>query len=95
VAIKLKSFKELVSMTKEKLDEALLPLRIDAGRNKAQGAVITLKEKLITIETQLNEQCSQKELNFDKLTGLMDEYDLTERQLKQIEALVSALFPQE
>lgn len=93
MAFKLKSFKELISMTKEKLDEALVPLRVEAAKNRAQGESIKLKEKLLGLEARINEACAKKEIDFNAVGDLMDEYDLTERRLKQIDGLVTALFP--
>ena len=93
MAFKLKSFKELVSLTKEKLDEALIPLRVEAAKNRAQGEVIKLKEKMLSLETQINEACAKKDIDFNSVCNLMNEYDLAERRLKQIEGLVVALFP--
>jgi len=94
MAFKLKTFKELVSLTKEKLDEALIPLRVEAAKNRAQGEVIKLKEKMIGLEARINEACAKKDIDFNTVGDLMDEYDLTERRLKQIEGLVAALFPE-
>lgn len=94
MAFVLKPFKELVAMTKEKLDEAMLPLRVRAAKAKAEGEVIKLEEKRLTLEGKINEACAQKELDFNKIGDLMDEYDLTERRLKQINDLVAALFPE-
>lgn len=94
MAFKMKSYKELVAFTKEKLDEALVPLRVRAAKAKAEGEVIKLEEKLISLETQINEQCAKKEIDFNRIGDLMDDYDLTERRLKQINELVTALFPE-
>lgn len=95
MSFKLKSFKELVSMTKEKLDETLVPLRVRAAKAKAESEVIKLEEAMINLETQINEQCAKKELDFNRIGDLMDDYDLKERRLKQINELVTALFPAE
>lgn len=95
MAFKMKSYKELVSMTKEKLDEALLPLRVRSAKAKAEGEVVKLEEKLIGLEAKINEGCASKDIDFHKLGDMMDEYDLTERRLKQIKELVAALFGEE
>jgi len=94
MAFKMKTFKELVSMTKEKLDEALVPLRVRAAKAKAESAVIKLEEKMISLETKIHEACAKKELDFNSIGDMMDEYDLTERRLKQINDLCLALFPE-
>ena len=93
MAFKLKSFQELVAMTKEKFDEALIPLRVEAAKNRAQGEVIKIKEQLLNLETKINEACAKKDIDFNAVGNLMDDYDLAERRLKQIEGLVTALFP--
>jgi hypothetical protein len=95
MAFKMKTFKELVGMTKEKLDEALVPLRVRAAKSKAEGEIIKLEEQLIGLETKINEACAKKELDFNVISDLMDDYDLKERRLKQINELVAALFPAE
>lgn len=94
MAFQLKPFKELVALTKEKLDEALLPLRVKSARNRADAEVIKLEEQLVGLETKINEAAAKKDIDFNKIGDLMDEYDLTERRLKQIKDLVSALFPE-
>jgi len=93
MAFQIKPFKDLVALTKEKLDEALVPLRVRAAKAKAEGEVIKLEEKLISLETKINEACAKKELDFNSIGDMMDEYDLTERRLKQINELVASLFP--
>ena len=95
MAFKMKTFKELVSMTKEKLDEAMVPLRVRAAKARAEGETIKLEEKMLGLETKINEACATKDIDFNKIGDLMDEYDLTERRLKQINELISALFPAE
>lgn len=94
MAFKIKPFKDLVALTKEKLDEALVPLRVRAAKAKAEGEVIKLEETLISLETKINEACAKKELDFNSIGDLMDDYDITERRLTQIKGLVEALFPE-
>ncbi len=94
MAFQIKPFKELVAMTKEKLDEAMVPLRVRGAKAKAEGEIIKLEEKLIGLETKINESCAQKDLDFNKIGDLMDDYDITERRLLQIKDLVAALFPE-
>lgn len=94
MAFKIKSFKELVTLTKEKLDEQMVPLRIRSAKAKAESEKIKLEEKLISLETKIHEGCATKDINFVSVADLMDEYDLTERRLNQINNLVAQLFPE-
>lgn len=94
MAFKLKSFKELVAMTEEKLDEMLLPLRVRSAKARAEQEVIKLEEQLISLETQINKACASKEINFQAVADLIDKYELAERRLGQIQKLVASLFPE-
>ena len=93
MSFEIKSFKELVAMSKEGLDAALLPLRVRAAKAKAEGQIIKLEERLLSLETKINQLCAEKELNFNSIISQIDDYDLTDRQLKQIQKLVASLFP--
>lgn len=95
MAFQIKSFKELISMTKEKLDEAMVPLRVRAAKAKAEGEKVKLEQKMLELETKINDLCAQKDLDFNKVADLMDDYDLSERRLAQVTKLVEQLFPEE
>lgn len=94
MAFEIKSFKELVSLTKEKLDEAMVPLHVRAAKAKAEQELVKLESKMIQLETDINKLCAEKELNFEKITDKIDEYELTERRLNQVKKLVNQLFPE-
>lgn len=93
MAFKLKSFKELVSMTKEALDVALLPMKERTAKAKAEIIKIELETKMLELEQKINKACAQGEPNFNSIVDLMDEYALTERRLDQINQVVTQLFP--
>lgn len=94
MAFQIKSFKDLVAMTKEKLDESMVPLRVRAARAKAEGEKVALETKMLDLETQINELCAKKELDFSAIADKLDDYDLAERRLGQITRLVEQLFPE-
>jgi hypothetical protein len=94
MAFTVKPFRELVAMTKEKLDEAMVPLRVRAAKAKAESEIIKIEEGLLKTEQEIHTLCSSKDIDFNKIGDLMDEYDLAERRLKQIKALVEQLFPE-
>lgn len=94
MAFKVKSFKELISMTNEMLDSAMVPMRVRAAKAKAEMVKIKLEEQLITLEAKINELCAKKEPNFEEIADRMDEYDLAERRLKQITNIVNQMFPE-
>lgn len=93
MAFQIKSFKELISLTKEKLEESLIPLRVRSAKAKAEIIKVELETKLADLETKIHRMCAEKEIEFVKVADLVDEYELTERRLKQITGLVDQLFP--
>lgn len=95
MAFQIKSFKELISMTKEKLEESMVPLRVRAAKAKAESVKVELETKQLDLEQKINKLCADKELDFNKIADLLDEYDLNDRRLKQITTLVEQLFPAE
>lgn len=92
--MKLKPFKEILKMSKEKLDEALAPIRAAKAKSQANLEMARLDERLATLESDINEICSQKDINFDKLIAKLDEVGVAERRKKQYERIVAELFPE-
>lgn len=93
MAFQIKSFKELITLTKEKLEESMIPLRVRTAKAKAEIIKVELETKLSVLEMKINEQAAQKDIEFTKVADLVDEYELTERRLKQVTSLVDQLFP--
>lgn len=91
--MKLKPYKELIKMSKEKLDEALAPMRARQVQAQADLEMSKLEEKQVTLETEIQELTATKTIDFDKLLKKMDEYDLNERRLAQYKRVLSELFP--
>lgn len=92
---KLTPYKTLLTMTKDAIDGILASSRAKSARCKAELELAKLEEKAATIDKQIQEACSQKELNFDKLIELQDEYALNERRMEQFKTIICELFPSE
>lgn len=93
MAFQLKPFKELLALSKEKLDEALAPIRARQVKAKADSLVATYEEELINIEKQITEHCATKDVDFEKIADLLDKYALKERRKDQFNKIYSQLFP--
>ena len=94
MAFELKPFKEILALSKEKLDEALAPIRARQVKAKADSLVANYEEDLITIEKNITEQCASKEGDFEKLADLLDKYALKERRKTQFQTIYKQLFPE-
>lgn len=91
--MKLKPFCELIGLSKEKLDEALAPIRARQVEAQANLEMSKLDEKLISGEARVQELCAAKTIDFPLLLRELDDIALTERRLKQYKKILAELFP--
>lgn len=91
--MKLKPFKEIIKLSKEKFDEAMAPIRAKQVRSKAELEMAKLDEKILSLEVKTQELCAEKEINFETLIKNLDEHALLERRKKQYTQVLDQLFP--
>ena len=92
--MKLKPFKEILAMTKEKVDEALAPMRARKVKAQAELETAKLDERLAVLESEIQELCANKEINFEKLISKLNEHAIAERRKKQYGKIIKELFPE-
>lgn len=95
MAFNVKPFKEMIALSKEKLDEAMAPIRARSAKAKADLEVAKIDEKMITLEGEIQRLCIEKDLNFDSIIDKMNEFALLERRKTQVTKLIEQLFPAE
>jgi len=93
--MKLKPYKELIAMSKEKLDAALAPVRARQVKTQAELEMAKIDEQLISTEASIQELCAQKQIDFAKLLKMMDDVALAERRKKQYGQILAELFPED
>lgn len=93
MAFKVKPFAEVLKLSKEALDDVLAPIRARSARAKADMCSAKLEEEMINLERLIHEACAEKELDFDKIIGLVNKFELAERKKNQIVGLIAELFP--
>lgn len=93
--MKLRPFKELIGLTKEKLDEAMAPIRARQVKAKAELELSKLDSDILTKETEVQEMCAEKDINLPRLMDKLDEIGLLERRKKQYSKVLKELFPDE
>jgi murein L,D-transpeptidase YafK len=91
--MKLKPYKEMLKMAKEKIDESLAPVRAYRAKKQAELEIAKLDEKMATKEAFIHELCTEKEIDFKKILDAQDEYALMERRKKQFLKVIDELFP--
>lgn len=93
--MKLPAYKEVLRMAKEKIDDALAPIRAMRAKKQAELEMAKLDEEIATQEAKIHEACCQKEINFSMLIERQDLLALTERKKKQYQKILDEMFPQE
>lgn len=91
--MKLKPFAELIALSKEKLDEAMAPIRARQVKSKAEMEMAQLDADLLTQETEVQEMCCKKDIDFKSLLAKLDSIALLERRKKQYHKVLAELFP--
>lgn len=92
--IKLGSYQELVKLGKEKLKEALIPIRALQMRKKGEAEILGLEEQLMAQETKITELCAKDQIDFKQVLDAIDQYELLERRKRKFVELLEQLFPQ-
>lgn len=92
--MELKPFKELISLSKEKLDEAMAPLRARQVKAKAELEMSKLETEILTLETKVQEMCTEKDINLCGVLDRLDDIGLLERRRDQYEKVLAQLFPE-
>lgn len=93
--MQLKPFKDLIGLTKEKLNEAMAPIRARQVRAKADLEMSKIDTSLLDLETKVQEMCVEKDIDLPSLMSKLDEIALLERRKKQYGEVLLQLFPPE
>lgn len=91
--MELKPFKDMLALSKEKMDEAMAPIRAKQVKSKAELEMAKLEADILTKETKVQEMCLDKDINLPNLLDRLDEIALLERRRVQYEEVLEQLFP--
>jgi hypothetical protein len=91
--MKLPSYKDVLRMTKEVIDDTLAPVRATRAKKQAELEMAKLDEQIATKEAKIKETCCEKEINFGKLIDMQDELALLERKKIQYQQILDEMFP--
>ena len=89
----LKPFKEIIAMSKEKLDSAMAPIRARQMRSMAELEMHKLDAEILEKEISVQEMCIDKDLNLTVLIDRLDKIAVLERRKNQYGKVLKQLFP--
>lgn len=92
--MKLKPFRELIALSKEKIDEALAPLRASTANAKATLKMAEIDEKIASLGQKIQELATSKDIDFDAIADKLDEIGLLELRKQRFAEITSQLFPE-
>lgn len=92
--MKLTPYRKLLTMTKEAIDLTLAGVRAHSAKKKAELEMAKLDERLATLQAEIDELCSKKDINFDSVIDKLDDAALAERRRGQFEKILRELFPE-
>lgn len=90
--MKLMPYKKLLKLTKEKIDDALAPIRANQAKKQCELEIAKMEETIATAESDIHEICAKHPLDITKLIKQQDELALMERKKKQLEKIIEQLF---
>lgn len=88
-------YKEILVLAKEKITEAMAPLRSREMKKKAELEACKLESIIAEKEQNIQEYASQYPINFDKLIDAIDELELVKRRKEQFEKIIAEMFGDE
>lgn len=90
----LKPFRELIALSKEKIDEALAPLRASTAKAKATLKMAEIDEKIASLGQKIQELATSKDIDFDAIADKIDEIALLELRKQRFAEITKQLFPE-
>ena len=91
----LQPYKEILRMTKDAINDALVPVRSMRAKKQAELEMARLDELIATYEAQIHEVCCENEVSFSKLIDKQDAMELAKRKKKQYQEILNQMFPEE
>lgn len=91
--MKLIPMAEMLKKTKEGINEAMAPIRARRIHARAVLAKANLDEEIADLETKIQEECTTKDIDFDKIASYIDEVEMREQRKERFDEIVAQLFP--
>lgn len=85
-------YKDILVLAKDKVQEAMAPLRAKEMRKKGELEVCKLESVIAEKEQKIQELASQYPIKFECLLDAMDDLELTIRRKEQFEKLIVEMF---
>lgn len=85
-------YREILVLAKEKIHEAMAPLRAREMRKKGELEACKLESIIAEKEQKIQEYASTYPIDFDKLIDAIDELELVKRRKEQFDKIIDEMF---
>lgn len=85
-------YKDVLLLCKEKVKEAMAPLRAREMRKKGELEICKIDSDILEKEQKIQEYASEYPINFDRLIDALDELELIRRRKEQFEKIIEEMF---
>lgn len=85
-------YKDVLVLCKEKIKEALAPLRAREMKKKAELEVCKIDSSIAEKEQKIQEIASEYPIDFHKMIDAIDELELIKRRKEQFEQIIDEMF---
>ena len=90
--MKFTKYSKILTMAKEKVQEALAVVRSNEMKKKAEYKVAEFEKDIAEQEQKIQEMASTYPIDFEKIADALDECDLIKRRRDQLLKMISDLF---
>jgi hypothetical protein len=91
--MKLTVYEKVLTFAKEKIQEAMAPVRAREMKKKAELEMAKIEGRMIEQEAKIQELASAYPIDYDRMISAIDELALLERRKKQFGVIVAEMFP--
>jgi len=85
-------YKDVLILCKDKIKEAMAPLRAREMRKKGELEICKIDSEIAEKEQKIQEFASEYPINFDKLIDALDDLELIKRRKEQFEKIIEEMF---
>jgi hypothetical protein len=85
-------YKDVLILCKDKIKEAMAPLRAREMKKKAELEVCKIESQISEGEQKIQELASEYPIDFHKMIDAIDDLDLVKRRKEQFELIIEEMF---
>ena len=85
-------YREILVLAKDKIKDAMAPLRAREMRKKAELEACKLDSVIAEKDQKIQEYASAYPIDFDKLIDAIDELELVKRRKEQFDKIIEEMF---